>query len=85
MRDCGSVLLSYLGTSSELPIPKEQLLSSKTISVLGKKKKSKRSMSGNLIMLSAPKITSALHSSMPEVSGGADVAGPAGLGAERWG
>lgn len=39
-------------------------------------------MSGNLIMLSAPKITSALHSSMPELSGGAH---GEGLGAERWG
>lgn len=36
MRGCGSVLLSYLGTSSELPIPKEQLVSLKTISVLKK-------------------------------------------------
>lgn len=81
MRGCGSVLQSYLGTSSGLPIPKEQLLSLKTISMLGKKKPKKpklqqkplkRSMSGNLIMLSAPKITSAPHSSMPELSGGAD-------------
>lgn len=39
MRGCGSVLLSYLGTSSELPIRKEQFLSSKTISVLKKKTK----------------------------------------------
>lgn len=33
-------------------------------------------MSVNLIILSVPKITSALYNSMPEVSGGTDAAGP---------